>query len=316
MAIEKAIKPNKSRKIPAVCRGAAFALIGAAVAAACLMGGSCAARSGAAAAVGAKTISEADVTSYIMAMRETAGVSDDAEWSRWLSENGMTPRMAREQAIGRLVECELTSKAAHDMGLDPKAEDAGSADAGIPKAERDAEAARKAIRDKAVSEGVDEEAAFALMEQHAGELSPTRHVKTILFGSDERQQAEDAAAKLAADPGLFDAVAGENAADGGWTGATAIDESIGRAVAGLARGEASGVIETEHGTYAIAMWTEEHSVAESGARDAPAGLIATFRSIAETQAAAGKTAEAVDRAAAESEITIYPMPRGLPYDIG
>ncbi|MEE8716893.1 MAG: hypothetical protein SOI26_03200 [Coriobacteriales bacterium] len=73
--------------------------------------------SGAAVTVNGQEVTEGAVTDFVQSSRASHGLSDDAAWSSWLAENGMTGSAVRDAAIHEFSDSILLSEAVASYGI-------------------------------------------------------------------------------------------------------------------------------------------------------------------------------------------------------
>lgn len=72
---------------------------------------------GAAVTVNGQEVTEGAVTDFVQSSRASHGLSDDAAWSSWLAENGMTGSAVRDAAIHEFSDSILLSEAVASYGI-------------------------------------------------------------------------------------------------------------------------------------------------------------------------------------------------------
>ncbi len=73
--------------------------------------------SGTAVTVNGQEVTEGAVTDFVQSSRTSHGLSDDAAWSSWLAENGMTGSAVRDAAIHEFSDSILLSEAVASYGI-------------------------------------------------------------------------------------------------------------------------------------------------------------------------------------------------------
>lgn len=273
---EKKVMNGKAKTALAV-------LAGMAIATALLWAASAIAKNGVAAHVNSTPVMESDVTAYVETIRASEGAMDAESWGKWLAETGNTPATMRKQAIDALV------------------------------AEKEAEMSGE-IRSGAYEASDAEVAAWA--RDNAELLAGTRNVRAITFAPSDREQAQAYADRIGGSSLEFDAACTERlgspeSGDIGWTGISGLDPEIEKAVAGASEIVPTGVIETSTGDLTIVMWKGEYAGTgdlPQSLRNAISGIISSVKSMEGHNAA-------MENAYRNTQVTVYPMPEGLPYDL-
>lgn len=298
-----------------------------------------------AATVNGTEIAEETVTAYIENFRATSALEDDGAWGAWLSDNGYTPESVREEVVDYYVDQELTRQAAQERGVSV---DAAKVDEAVQKAKEGYDS-EEAWREALAASNTTEEAyrsqvelsllktalsdSFGKAEEpddqqlldRAAAYDGAKRSSCILFAADDANEAEDVRASIESGKQEFADAAKEHSADGGaatdgdkgWDALAPVGTEYAEALASLAKGEMSDLVETGDGIYLIRC-TDEFKVPEGGLTDAaqvPDALLAAASASLESTASLNGYQDWYEDFKSKAEITVNPLPDNASYNV-
>ena len=308
----------------------------------------CSGGSGAAATVNGESIPEDNVTAYIQSVRSQLGVTDDADWAAYLASSGMTAEDIRTSVIEMLEQEIVVKQAAKEAGITVDQAEVDSFLASIKSRYQTDQEYQEFLsstgytedylkesyenylyqtqaEEKLVTVTPTDEQIQAAIDERVSTYNGAKRSSHILFAEEDEALANEVLAQLK-NGGDFAALAeqysqdssGTNGGDVGWDcDATFVQEYQG-ALDGLSAGEMTQApVKSQFGWHII-LCTEEFSypegtkvtkdmVPESIYQDLYDELVSSLKSEA--------YGAWVDGLMEKAEVTINPMPSGLPYDV-
>lgn len=273
----------------------AIALFAAATLGAAALTGCAGAGGQAAATVNGTVIPESTVTADVQAFRASMELTDDDSWGQWLAEAGYTPESFREETLEQLVDDEVVRQAAkaegvsvdqaevdeymegmkamYDTDEEWKAmlEESGMTEEQF-RTEAEASMLQEALQQKVA--GTEGSASDAEVIEYYNENSEfyddAKRSSAIVFNEGDDELAQQVLQRIMAGEISFADAAKENSVDGesaasggdrGWDVLVGFSDEYQDALAELAPGQMSGVVETDEGPQII-LCTEEFAAPE------------------------------------------------------
>lgn len=273
----------------------AIALFAAATLGVAALTGCAGAGGQAAAIVNGTVIPESTVTADVQAFRASMELTDDDSWGQWLAEAGYTPESFREETLEQLVDDEVVRQAAkaegvsvdqaevdeymegmkamYDTDEEWKAmlEESGMTEEQF-RTEAEASMLQEALQQKVA--GTEGSASDAEVIEYYNENSEfyddAKRSSAIVFNEGDDELAQQVLQRIMAGEISFADAAKENSVDGesaasggdrGWDVLVGFSDEYQDALAELAPGQMSGVVETDEGPQII-LCTEEFAAPE------------------------------------------------------
>lgn len=310
-----------------------------------------------AAMVDGQKILESDVTTYIETFRRQMELTDIDAWRDWLGENDSSAEVMREEIIDMFAqelfihrELEARGIAIEDSAVDERVEQAKSAygdgeawataleAAGLDleryraeiKAQLEATRLKQDFIEKAE---IDDAELLASAQSFASYSDGARRSSFILFAAGDEALAQKVLDKIGAGELSFqeaaeqysqDADTAAAGGDAGWDMMGGFPDEYVSALAGLAKGETSGVVSAEEGVYLIActdLYEAPKATDEDGAQavdvtsvdQIPADWLEAIRSSMRDQTGTDAYETWLERQREEADFTVFPMPYSVPY---
>lgn len=305
-----------------------------------------------AATVNGQDIMEQTVTDYVADFRQSASLESDEAWGQWLVANSYTPESVREEVIDYYVNQDLYEQAAAEYNVTVEQADIDEALEQTKSMFESEEAFQQALEASnmteesyvetviqpnllqtklaeavAAADSSDEngDASLQAAQEMADQWNGSKRSSHILFSADDEDKAKevldqinageidfaDAAKEYSTDTG-----SAENGGDVGWDALNSFVTEYQEALNGLETDQVSTLVKSDFG-YHIIKCTETFTVPEGGITSIdqlPAEFQDYITYMEQNNASSNFTtwfAEYRENA----EITINPMPEGLPYDI-
>ncbi len=326
------------------------AVLAAALLAAAMLPG-CQQSGAVAATVNGEPVYEKDVTTYIQMIRAQYGLTDDTQWSSYLSSSGVSAKDLRESIINQQAREVLVSKAAVEAGisvdqsqLDTTMENlkskynSSSTDgwqsflSSANLAESDVRSLmEQSLLDQAVSSQMldatptDEQIQNAI-DENISTYNGAKKSSHILFDATDKSTAEQVLQQLK-DGADFATLAQQHskdtgsAADGGnvgWDKATSFVTEYQTALDGLNKGEMTqDLVESTYG-YHIILCTDVFSYDEGStpSKDQiPTDIYDAIYSNLQSDLEESKFEDYASELMQNADVQINDMPKGLPYDV-
>lgn len=319
-----------------------IALLGAPMA---MFATGCSATNQVAATVNGENIEESTITEYVQSFRASNNLEDDEAWAQWMVDNGRDAESVRQDAIDYFIQLALIDQDAKEKGIDVTDEEVnaqydeiksyyGFSDEEFDQQLTDLGYTEQTYKDylrqsltqeqlmEAVStnDEVDAEEVLSTANSYTSILNGAKKITSIVV--EDEATANDIKAK--ADAGEdFATLASENSITtdyDGWDVLMGIDQTVYEALDGTSQGAITNVIPSDDGTrYFVIKVDEVLSVdTENGfatADEIPAELYAEFESTVQQSVASTEFDTYLQGLKDAAEITVNPMPSGLPYDV-
>ena len=282
-----------------------------------------------AATVNGQEIMEQTVTDYIANFRTSSSLESDEAWGEWMVANGYTPESVREEVIDYYVNQDLYDQAAKEYNVTVEQADI---DAALDETKAMFES------DEAFQEAL--EASSMTEESYIEDVIRPNLLQTTLAEAVAAQategEGEDDAALAARAQELLDQInAGEisfedaasqystdtgsaaNGGDVGWDALSTFVTEYQDALAGLEKDQiVTAPVKSEYG-YHIIKVTDVYEVPEGGITsvDQLPTEFQEYLTYMEQSNASQNFSTWFEEYRNNAEITVNPMPEGLPYDI-
>ncbi len=267
----------------------------------------------AAATVNGTVIPESTVTADVQAFRTSMELTDDDSWGQWLAESGYTPESFREETLEQLVDDEVVRQAAASEGVsvdqsevDEYLESMKSmydsdeewndmlAETGMTedqyRSEVEASMLQDALQQKVAAPAGDVSDAEVIeyYTENSDYYDDAKRSSAIVFDEGDGELAQEVLQRIMANEISFaDAakeysVDGESSANGGdmgWDVLIGFSDDYQDALAALAPGQMSNVVDTDEGPQII-LCTEEFTAPEGEVTSVevfPAALLEEMR---------------------------------------
>lgn len=304
---------------------------------------------GAAATVGAVSIDEAQVTSYVENFRATQELSSEDSWGAWLVENELTPETLRDQAVYYYASQELLRQAAAENGIvadssevDAQMQDVRSkyesddawraalTQAGITEDEQRSLTELMLLQERLTAQVVSDaeltdEELLSSVQLYASACDGAKRSSHILFAADDESTAREVLGKIergelsfedAAHTYSIDVSSAERGGDVGWDKMSSLDASYQAALDGLEPNQTSEPVASSFGIHLIRCTDQLHVPDQVTSVDqVSSGFVETVRSLsrasAQKQAFSTWMQEYEDRVG----VNVATMPDGVSYNI-
>lgn len=306
-------------------------------------GGDGASSGAVAATVNGQDIMEQTVTDYVADFRQSASLESDEAWGQWLVANSYTPESVREEVIDYYVNQDLYEQAAAEYNVTVEqtkamfeSEEAfqQALEASNMTEESYIETViqpnllqTKLAEAVAAADSSDEngDASLQAAQEMADQWNGSKRSSHILFSADDEAKAQEVLDQInageldfaeAAKQYSTDTGSAENGGDVGWDALNSFVTEYQEALNGLETDQVSTLVKSDYG-YHIIKCTDTFTVPEGGITSIdqlPAEFQDYITYMEQNNASSNFTtwfAEYRENA----EITINPMPEGLPYDI-
>lgn len=237
-----------------------------------------------AATVDGVEISEDTITSYIEAVREQQGLTDEDSWGEYLAEYGTSPSEIREQVIQSYIDRELIVKGAEEKNITVDSSEVDSYVDSMKQNYEDDEAWQEALtaagmtedeyrseielqlKAKALyatfadSEDPSEEDMLSYAKMYATAYDGAKRSSHILFDEDDEATAQEVLDKInagtldfaeAAKEYSTDTASAEDGGDVGWDKTNSLDDDYQAALDELSKDQVSGLVTTQFGIHII-----------------------------------------------------------------
>ncbi len=301
--------------------------------------------------VNGESIYEKDVTTYIQMIRASYGLTDDTQWSSYLTSSGMTAETLRESIINQQAREVLVKKAASEAGISVDQTELDTTMSNLKNryeqsstggwssflstaglSESDVRSLmEQSLLDQAVSSqmldvSVSDEDVQSAIDENISTYNGAKKSSHILFASTDKETAEQVLQQLK-DGADFAEMAKQystdtgSASDGGnvgWDKATSFVTEYQTALDGLSKGEMTQeLVESTYG-YHIILCTDEFSY-EDGATltkdDIPSDIYETIYNDKLSEVEEEAFTEYADGLMENADVQVNAMPSGLPYDV-
>ncbi|MDE8701443.1 peptidylprolyl isomerase [Adlercreutzia equolifaciens] len=305
-----------------------------------------------AATVNGQDIMEQTVTDYVADFRQSASLESDEAWGQWLVANSYTPESVREEVIDYYVNQDLYEQAAAEYNVTVEQADIDEALEQTKAMFESEEAFQQALEASnmteesyvetviqpnllqtklaeavAAADSSDEngDASLQAAQEMADQWNGSKRSSHILFSADDEAKAQEVLDQInageidfaeAAKQYSTDTGSAENGGDVGWDALNSFVTEYQEALNGLETDQVSTLVKSDYG-YHIIKCTDTFTVPEGGITSIdqlPAEFQDYITYMEQNNASSNFTtwfAEYRENA----EITITPMPEGLPYDI-
>ena len=295
-----------------------------------------------AATVNGQDIMEQTVTDYIANFRTSSSLESDEAWGEWMVANGYTPESVREEVIDYYVNQDLYDQAAKEYNVTVEQADIDSAMEETKAMFESDEAFQEALEASSMTaeavaaqdtEGEGEDATLAQAQAMSEQFNGAKRSSHILLTAEE---GEDDAALAARAQELLDQInAGEisfedaasqystdtgsaaNGGDVGWDALSTFVTEYQDALAGLEKDQiVAAPVKSEYG-YHIIKVTDVYEVPEGGITsvDQLPTEFQEYLTYMEQSNASQNFSTWFEEYRNNAEITVNPMPEGLPYAI-
>lgn len=295
-----------------------------------------------AATVNGQDIMEQTVTDYIANFRTSSSLESDEAWGEWMVANGYTPESVREEVIDYYVNQDLYDQAAKEYNVTVEQADIDSAMEETKAMFESDEAFQEALEASSMTEESYIEdvirpnllqtklaEAVAMSEQFNGAKRSSHILLTAEEGEDDAALAaraqelldqinageisfEDAASQYSTDTG-----SAANGGDVGWDALSTFVTEYQDALAGLEKDQiVAAPVKSEYG-YHIIKVTDVYEVPEGGITsvDQLPTEFQEYLTYMEQSNASQNFSTWFEEYRNNAEITVNPMPEGLPYAI-
>lgn len=334
------------KKVSLVAFVSSLAVMGALALGGCSAGYS----GGVAATVNGTNIAENTVTDYITEFRNSSDLTDDAAWSDWMAENGMTAEDVRDSVIDHFVQQELMKQLAKDndvkvdselvdqqvammrVNYTTEAEWLNALKAQGFNTEQDYRSQiEESILEQELLKAVVKEPGdpkkseiLEMLEYYGPAYSGMKRSSHILFAADDKKTAKQVLADIKAGKISFEDAAKKYSKDGsasnggdvGWDLAGNFVEEYTAGLEKLSQGEVSGLVTSQFGIHIIKC-TEEFNAPEKATslKQYPDALVDEVKTFLTNQGKADAFEEWYEEQQKNAEIVKNPMPSDVPYNV-
>lgn len=319
-----------------------IALLGAPMA---MFSTGCAATGQVAATVNGENIEEETITNYVQDFRKANSLEDNDAWAQWMVDNGRDAASVREDAIDYFVQLALIDQDAKEKGInvtddevnaqydeikgyygfsdeefDQQLEDLGYTEASYKDYLRQSLIQERLMETVSSDDEVNPEEVLSTANSYSSILNGAKRITSIVV--EDETVANDLKAK--ADAGEdFATLASENSITSdydGWDVLMGIDQTVYEALENANKGTITNVIPSDDGTRYFVIKVDDvlNVDAEKGfssVDEIPAELYTEFESTVKQSAASTEFDTYLQGLKDAAEITINPMPSGMPYDV-
>lgn len=267
----------------------------------------------AAATVNGTVIPESTVTADIQAFRASMELTDEDSWGQWLAETGYTPESFREETLEQLVDDEIVRQAAASEGVsvdkaevdeymdsmksmydtdeewNEMLEESGMTEDQF-RTEVEASMLQEALQEKVAAPTVDvsDGDVIEYYTENSDYYDGAKRSSAIVFDEGDAEQAQQVLQRIMAGEVSFadaakeysvDSESAANGGDMGWDVLIGFSDEYQDALAELAPGQMSGVVDTDEGPQII-LCTEEFTAPEGEVSSVdifPAALLEEMR---------------------------------------
>lgn len=297
-----------------------------------------------AATVNGENIEEQTITDYVQNFRKTNGLESDDTWAQWMVDNGRDAESIRSDAIDYFIRIDVMDQEAAKQGIEITDEQITEQIAEIKKyyGFDDAEfqeqltaigytdeSYREYVRQSLVQEKlmqsmesdteVDDEEVLSQANVYSTALDGAKEITVIEVSGEDLANEVANRAKGGEDFIALQTEYGSTVDYDGWDVMTGIDSNVSAAIEGLNRGAVSEAIESADGeTYYVVKVNQVLSVPADGFASVdqiPDTLREEFIKNVQQSALSTEFETWIQGLVDSADVTINPMPSGLPYDV-
>lgn len=305
-----------------------------------------------AATVNGQDIMEQTVTDYVANFRQSSSLETDEAWGQWLVSNGYTPETVRQEVIDYYVNQDLYEQAAAEYNVTVEQADIDAALEQTKSMFESEEAFQQALEASNMTqesyvetviqpnllqtklaeavaaadttEGGDD-AKLQTAQEMADSWNGAKKSSHILFSAEDEDKAKEVLDQINAGEIAFedaakqystDTQSAEQGGNVGWDKLTSFVTEYQEALNGLETDQVSTLVKSDYG-YHIIKCTETFTVPEGGitSLDQLPAEFQDYLSYMESTNASQNFSTWFAEYREKAEITVNPMPEGLPYAI-
>ena len=305
-----------------------------------------------AATVNGQDVMEQTITDYVANFRQSNSLETDEAWGQWLVANGYTPETVRQEVIDYYVNQDLYEQAAAEYNVTVEQADIDAALEQTKSMFESEEAFQQALEASnmtqdtyietviqpnllqtklaeavAAADNTDggDDAKLQTAQEMADSWNGAKKSSHILFSTEDKDKAKEVLDQINAGEIAFedaakqystDTQSAEQGGNVGWDKLTSFVTEYQEALNGLETDQVSTLVKSDYG-YHIIKCTETFTVPEGGitSLDQLPAEFQDYLSYMESTNASQNFSTWFAEYREKAEITVNPMPEGLPYDI-